>query len=64
MSALSLPRVLHPRKTSLEIEREVFEKAQVSALKGPPITRVLSAAPDKIAGENTALSYPQVGDWD
>ncbi|ERL90594.1 hypothetical protein D910_07941 [Dendroctonus ponderosae] len=31
MSALSLPRVLHPRKTSLEIEREVFEKAQVGA---------------------------------
>lgn len=29
MTSLSLPRVLHPRKTSLEIERENFEKAQV-----------------------------------
>lgn len=30
MASLSLPRVLQPRKTSLEIEREQFEKAQVS----------------------------------
>jgi hypothetical protein len=29
MASLSLPRVLHPRKTSLEIERENFEKSQV-----------------------------------
>lgn len=28
MASLSLPRVLHPRKTSLEIERENFEKSQ------------------------------------
>lgn len=30
MSSLSLPRVLHQRKTSLELERENFEKFQVS----------------------------------
>lgn len=29
MASLSLPRVLQTRKTSLEIERENFEKAQV-----------------------------------
>ncbi|KAF7273761.1 huntingtin interacting protein 1 isoform X2 [Rhynchophorus ferrugineus] len=33
MASLSLPRVLHPRKTSLEIERENFEKAQAQALQ-------------------------------
>ncbi|XP_050515258.1 huntingtin-interacting protein 1 isoform X1 [Diabrotica virgifera virgifera] len=33
MASLSLPRVLHPRKTSLEIEREVFEKSQAQALQ-------------------------------
>lgn len=32
MASLSLPRVLHSRKTSLEIERENFEKAQVRIL--------------------------------
>jgi huntingtin interacting protein 1 len=32
MASLSLPRVLHPRKTSLEIERENFEKSQTQAL--------------------------------
>ncbi|KAG5887496.1 hypothetical protein JTB14_023682 [Gonioctena quinquepunctata] len=32
MASLSLPRVLHPRKTSLEIEREIFEKSQAQAL--------------------------------
>lgn len=32
MASLSLPRVLHPRKTSLEIEREIFEKSQVCIL--------------------------------
>ncbi|KAH1000190.1 hypothetical protein HUJ04_000112 [Dendroctonus ponderosae] len=50
MSALSLPRVLHPRKTSLEIEREVFEKAQ-----GGPIRLALSAVSDKIAGDSMAI---------
>lgn len=30
MASLSLPRVLQQRKTSLEIERENFEKCQVS----------------------------------
>lgn len=29
MASLSLPRVLQTRKTSLEIEREHFEKSQV-----------------------------------
>ncbi|XP_030761874.1 huntingtin-interacting protein 1-like isoform X1 [Sitophilus oryzae] len=33
MASISLPRVLHPRKTSLEIERENFEKAQSQALQ-------------------------------
>ncbi|XP_045474328.1 huntingtin-interacting protein 1 isoform X1 [Harmonia axyridis] len=33
MTSLSLPRVLHPRKTSLEIERELFEKSQHQALQ-------------------------------
>ncbi|XP_056646802.1 huntingtin-interacting protein 1 isoform X1 [Diorhabda sublineata] len=33
MASLSLPRVLHPRKTSLEIEREIFEKSQAQALQ-------------------------------
>nr|CAH7749305.1 unnamed protein product [Callosobruchus chinensis] len=33
MASLSLPRVLHPRKTSLEIERENFEKSQAQALQ-------------------------------
>lgn len=33
MASLSLPRVLHPRKTSLEIERELFEKSQKEALQ-------------------------------
>ncbi|XP_019870128.1 huntingtin-interacting protein 1 isoform X2 [Aethina tumida] len=32
MASLSLPRVLHPRKTSLEIERENFEKSQTISL--------------------------------
>lgn len=32
MASLSLPRVLHSRKTSLEIERENFEKAQTIAI--------------------------------
>lgn len=30
MSSIPLPRVLHPRKTSLEVQRENFEKFQVS----------------------------------
>ncbi|CAH0554593.1 unnamed protein product [Brassicogethes aeneus] len=33
MASLSLPRVLHPRKTSLEVERESFEKSQSQALQ-------------------------------
>lgn len=33
MASLSLPRVLQPRKTSLEIEREQFEKAQSIAIQ-------------------------------
>ncbi|CAG9862977.1 unnamed protein product [Phyllotreta striolata] len=33
MASLSLPRVLNPRKTSLEIERENFEKTQAQALQ-------------------------------
>ncbi|KAK4876246.1 hypothetical protein RN001_012668 [Aquatica leii] len=32
MASLSLPRVLQPKKTSLEIERENFEKAQITAI--------------------------------
>ncbi|KAF5278472.1 hypothetical protein FQA39_LY05961 [Lamprigera yunnana] len=32
MASLSLPRVLQPRKTSLEIERENFEKGQATAI--------------------------------
>nr|XP_022901178.1 huntingtin-interacting protein 1 isoform X1 [Onthophagus taurus] len=32
MASLSLPRVLHPRKTSLDIERENFEKSQHVAI--------------------------------
>lgn len=32
MSSLSLPRVLQPRKTSLELERETFEKFQSASI--------------------------------
>lgn len=32
MSSLSLPRVLQPRKTSLELERETFEKLQSASI--------------------------------
>ncbi|KAB0794296.1 hypothetical protein PPYR_11135 [Photinus pyralis] len=32
MASLSLPRVLQPRKTSLEVERENFEKSQITAI--------------------------------
>lgn len=35
MASLSLPRVLQQRKTSLELERENFEKFQVTIISTP-----------------------------